>query len=150
MPANPTRSKVFLPAFSTSTSEITVMKTFIAPTPIVAFWAAFLSSCAIVKIFVEKNITALMPDSCCANMIMMEMNNGMRSAGFINSSRTVTFGINFIDSYSVRISSISSWTSIVPRNQDNAATRRHADEKRRNDENTENSDNRMINDYKLQ
>jgi len=92
-----------------------------------------------VKIFVEKNMTALMPDSCCANMIMTEMNNGMRSAGFINNSRTVTLGISFIDSYSVRISSISSWTSIVPRNQDNAATRKgmQADEKRKEDKRRE-------------
>lgn len=108
MPPNPIRSKVFLPAFSTNINEIMVIKTFIAPTPIVAFWAAVLSSCAIVKILVEKNMTALMPDSCWANMIMMEMNNGMRSAGFTNSSRTVTFGISFTDSYSARISSISS------------------------------------------
>lgn len=120
MPKNPTKSNVFLPAFSTNTKETRVIKTFIAPTPIVAFWAACLSSWAILNIFVEKNMTALMPDSCWANMTIIEMNIGMRSAGFTNSSRTVTFGTNFTDSYSARISSISSWTSIVPRNQDNA------------------------------
>ena len=37
MPENPTKSSVFLPAFSTNTKETMVIKTFIAPTPIVAF-----------------------------------------------------------------------------------------------------------------
>lgn len=64
IPLNPANSNVFLPAFSTSIKETKVITTFIAPTAIVAFCAAVLSNCAIVKILVEKNMTAFIPDNC--------------------------------------------------------------------------------------
>lgn len=57
MPANPMSSRVLRPAFSTMTIETSVINTFTAPIPNVAYCALLSSSCAIRKIFVEKNMT---------------------------------------------------------------------------------------------
>lgn len=70
-----------------------------------------------VKILVEKNNTALIPQSCCANVIMQVMISGVLRAWLDSISFKVSVGIDLICSYSVRISSSSPWTSIVPRSQ---------------------------------
>jgi len=50
----------------------------------------------------------LMPESCCASIIIMAMINGFLNELFTNISFNVTFGTSFIDSCSCIISSISS------------------------------------------
>jgi hypothetical protein len=60
----------------------------------------------------------------CANMMTQAMMRGMRMAALVNISERVTRGTSFMASYSARISSSSSWTSIVPRSQVRAGEKR--------------------------
>ena len=64
MMLRPTTIKVFLPAFSIKTNEIKVIATFMEPIPNVADCASDSFNPADVKIDVEKNIAALIPDNC--------------------------------------------------------------------------------------
>lgn len=69
-----------------------------------------------------KSVTALIPESCCANIIITAMVNGARRDGLVTISFNVVLGTSFMASYSARISSISSCTSSVPRSQVKAIT----------------------------
>lgn len=119
-PPNPIRSRVFLPAFSIRTRERRVTRTLTSPRPRVAPCAALSDRWAILKMSVEKNMMALIPENCWAIMIITAMVRGILRVEFMTSSRRVTCGISLTDSYSVRISSISSCTSLVPLNHTSA------------------------------
>ena len=67
------------------------------------------------------NFTALIPESCWANIIITAMFNGARRDGLVSISLSGVLGTSFMASYSARISSISSCTSSVPRSQVRAA-----------------------------
>ena len=71
-----------------------------------------------------QELTALIPESCCANIIIKAMNNGDRSAPLVNISLNEICGMSFIFSCSALISSISEWTSTLPRSQFNALVAR--------------------------
>lgn len=120
IPAKPTSNNVFRPAFSTSTKETTVIKTLMLPIAKVAYPAELSLKPALWNIVVEKNITALIPLSCWATIIVNEIMSGILRALFVINSRIVTFGTSLAASHSDRICSISSCTLPVPRSQDNA------------------------------
>lgn len=143
MEENPIINRVLRPVSSTKNREISVIITLSVPMPRVAYLAPSSVIPAILKIFVEKNmtwknkklkikvhllifiyiivirsygykLTALIPDNCWHNIIITDMPSGVFNIGFDNISRRVTRGITFIASFSALISSISSCTSIVP------------------------------------
>ncbi|KAE9526939.1 hypothetical protein AGLY_013587 [Aphis glycines] len=126
MDENPIINRVLRPVSSTKNREISVIITLSVPMPRVAYLAPSSVIPAILKIFVEKNmtwknkksygykLTALIPDNCWHNIIITDMPSGVFNIGFDNISRRVTRGITFIASFSALISSISSCTSIVP------------------------------------
>ena len=122
MPTRPLIIKVLRPAFSIMIRETKVIATFIAPIPRVADWLACSSKPADSNILVEKKMAALIPDSCCANIIMFAIIRGFLRALLVNISLSVTLGTSFMASCSCFISSISSWTSMVERNQVKAKT----------------------------
>ena len=62
---------------------------------------------ALLKMEVEKKKAALMPDSCCAIIIMTAMTSGRRSDEVVTMARSVTLGCSFMASCSARISSNS-------------------------------------------
>lgn len=66
-------------------------------------------------------LTALMPESCWAIIIMTEMTRGMRRVGLVTISRRDTDGTSLDASASLRISPISCCTSLVLRSQVRAA-----------------------------
>ena len=72
----------------------------------------------------QHDLTALIPESCCANIIIKAMNNGDLSAPLVNISLNEICGMSFIFSCSALISSISEWTSTLPRSQFNALVAR--------------------------
>lgn len=76
MPPNPISSNVLRPAISTSSRLMIVITTFIAPIPSVAYCDCVCPNCTRVKISVEKNMTALIPENCCAIIITMAIMSG--------------------------------------------------------------------------